>query len=64
MMSCPNCKGIDIGKIADTDYYCWQCFIQITRTKQRINIYEIEADGSLSSLNDLFNKEELIEAWR
>ena len=63
MMNCPNCKGIDIGKISDTEYYCWQCCIQMIQKKQRINIYEIEADGSLSSLDDLYNKDELTQTW-
>ncbi|MBP2077487.1 MULTISPECIES: hypothetical protein [Oceanobacillus] len=58
MLRCPNCNGKDIGKIGTQDYYCWTCFIEMTVTSNELMVHQIEADGSLSSLDDLFTKEE------
>jgi hypothetical protein len=36
-------------------YYCWHCFVELSVTSGRIEaVYQVEEDGSLSSLNDLF----------
>ncbi|WP_096440419.1 hypothetical protein [Alteribacter populi] len=57
-MRCPNCKGKDIGKIGTNQFYCWSCFIELTLTNERLSLHQVEADGSLSSLDDLFAEEE------
>lgn len=57
-MQCPNCQSKDIGKIGSTQFYCWNCFIEITMMNEILNVHQIEADGSLSSLDDLFTEEE------
>lgn len=57
-MECPNCHRKDLGKIGVMQYYCWNCFIEITVVNEEAVIYQIEPDGSLSSLNDLFTDEE------
>lgn len=56
-MKCINCKSTDIGKIGTRQYYCWNCFIEMTIDGEKIDVYQVEKDGSLSSLNDLFNDE-------
>ncbi|API94111.1 hypothetical protein BKP57_01395 [Virgibacillus sp. 6R] len=58
MMRCPNCQGKDIGKIGSRQYYCWTCFVEMTLDNNTLLLHQVEADGSLSSLNDLFNEEE------
>jgi len=50
---CPNCHGKEIGKIATSQYYCWNCFIEFQYCDGKYNVYQIEEDGTLSSLNDL-----------
>lgn len=59
MLSCPNCKGKDIGKIGTSQYYCWDCFIEFAVTNHGIDVFQVEEDGSLSSLNDLFEDEDM-----
>lgn len=59
MLVCPNCHSRDIGKIANNQYYCWNCFIELTVEGDRLTLYQVEEDGSLSSLDDLFTEEEL-----
>jgi len=55
MLRCPNCSCKDIGKIGTNQYYCWDCFIEFSVVEGQISsIYQVEEDGSLSSLNDLF----------
>lgn len=59
IMRCPNCASKDIGKIGAQNYYCWSCFVEMTVVNNELTVHQIEADGSLSSLNDLFSDEEL-----
>lgn len=57
-MQCPNCHGKHLGKIGIQVYYCWTCYIELVIEKNKLSLHQIEADGSLSSLNDLFSDEE------
>jgi len=58
LLRCPNCQSIDVGKIGVNQYYCWGCFIEMTIAKGKINTHQVEEDGSLSSLDDLFSDED------
>ncbi len=58
VLKCPNCQSKDIGKIGINQYYCWNCFIELSLTKGIIHTHQVEEDGSLSSLDDLFEEEE------
>ena len=58
MFKCPNCKSIDVDKIGVNQYYCWNCFIEMTISKGQINTHQVEEDGTLSSLDDLFSDDE------
>lgn len=58
MMKCPNCQSKDLGKIGLNQYYCWNCFIELTISDQIIQTHQVEEDGTLSSLDDLFHVEE------
>ncbi|PTM59635.1 hypothetical protein [Desmospora activa] len=55
MLRCPNCNTHDLGRIGTHQYYCWGCFIECHVVDGTItSVYQVEEDGSLSSLNDLF----------
>ncbi|WP_026693821.1 hypothetical protein [Peribacillus kribbensis] len=56
-MKCPNCASKDIGKIGVNQYYCWNCFIELSVSKGLIHTHQVEEDGSLSSLDDLFEED-------
>ncbi|MBO8155981.1 MAG: hypothetical protein H0Z32_05935 [Bacillaceae bacterium] len=58
MMHCPNCHGTNLGKIGHQQYYCWNCLIELSIQNGKINVHEVEEDGTLSSLDDLFSEEE------
>ena len=58
MFNCPNCQSKDIGKIGINQYYCWNCFIELTLVEGLIQTHQVEEDGSLSSLDDLFGEDE------
>ena len=58
MLKCPNCKSKDVGKIGINQYYCWNCFIELTLVEGLIKTHQVEEDGSLSSLDDLFEEDE------
>ncbi|KKB36372.1 hypothetical protein [Bacillus thermotolerans] len=56
MIICPNCRSKEIGKIGSSQFYCWNCFIELSVSKNLISVHQVEEDGSLSSLNDLFEE--------
>lgn len=62
-MHCPNCKQKNIGKIGSQQFYCWNCFIELSVSEDMLDIKQVEADGSLSSLNDLFSDDERKLQW-
>lgn len=57
--TCPNCQSRNIGKIANNQFYCWNCFIELYLASDKLIPYQVEEDGTLSSLDDLFTEEEL-----
>lgn len=59
LLRCPNCQSHDVGRIAANQYYCWNCFIELTVQGERFLTHQVEEDGSLSSLDDLFTEDEL-----
>lgn len=59
VLRCPNCNSKDIGKIGSHQFYCWGCFIELTVNGEKISVYQVEEDGTLSSLDDLFFEEEM-----
>ncbi|GAA0442719.1 hypothetical protein GCM10008983_19780 [Lentibacillus halophilus] len=63
MLICPNCNEKDIGKIGTHQFYCWNCLIELAIWEDTLTIHEVEADGSLSSLDDLFTEEERKIQW-
>jgi predicted amidophosphoribosyltransferase len=58
-MNCPNCKSKNLGKIGATQYYCWNCFIELSVCDGKLSLNQVEEDGSLTSLDDLFDDEEI-----
>jgi hypothetical protein len=56
---CPNCKRKDIGKIGVNQYYCWNCFIELSIQQGKLALHQVEADGTLTSLDDLFEESDL-----
>ncbi|MGV2686355.1 hypothetical protein GNF82_18830 [Clostridium perfringens] len=58
-MKCPNCSSKDIGKIGAHQFYCWGCFIELTVNGEKMSVYQVEEDGTLSSLGDLFFGDEM-----
>jgi ribosomal protein S26 len=54
-MNCPVCKGYQVGKVGSDQYYCWNCFIEFSVRKGRVNLYEVAEDGSLVSLEETYD---------
>ncbi|WP_188206247.1 hypothetical protein [Alkalibacillus aidingensis] len=55
-MNCPNCHTSNVGKIGDQHYYCWDCFIELTIEDGQLHVHEVQEDGTVSSLDDLFSE--------
>ena len=45
-------------KIGVNQFYCWNCYIELSVSKGKIHTHQVEEDGSLSSLDDLFDENE------
>jgi len=58
VLICPNCKSKNLGKIGVNQYYCWDCFIELSVAKGMVHAHQVEEDGTLSSLDDLFDEHE------
>ncbi|HET7578007.1 MAG TPA: hypothetical protein VFK33_01915 [Bacillales bacterium] len=58
-MRCPNCQSKDLGKIGSGQFYCWNCFIELTVNDDKVSLNQVEEDGSLTSLDDLFEEEDV-----
>ncbi|HET7628362.1 MAG TPA: hypothetical protein VFK44_08235 [Bacillales bacterium] len=59
MLRCPNCQSKDLGVLATDQYYCWHCFIELTVKGDKLQLHQVEEDGTLTSLDDLFGEEEV-----
>lgn len=60
---CPNCGSKDIGKIGTNQYYCWNCFVELSVSGDQVSsIFQVEEDGTLQSLNDLFFDDQSLSA--
>ncbi|SFE27685.1 hypothetical protein [Alteribacillus iranensis] len=61
IMNCPYCQSKTTGKIGTEHYYCWECFVEWTYEGEKITLYQVEEDGSLCCLNDLFGEKFYLE---
>lgn len=60
---CPNCQTKDLGRIATNQYFCQYCCVELTTVNGQVTfIGQVEEDGSLLSLNDLFFDTESFES--
>ncbi len=50
IVRCPVCAGLQVGKVGNEQYYCWNCFLEFNFNKGRINLYEVAEDGSLINM--------------
>lgn len=51
MIVCPLCGGNSIGKVGNSQFYCWECFVEFTLQKNKVTVYEVGDDGSLLPYN-------------
>jgi ribosomal protein L37AE/L43A len=50
MFLCPVCGNKTAGRVAQEQYYCWDCCVEFTMKGDEVSsIYNVEADGSLSN---------------
>ena len=49
---CPNCGGLQVGKVGSDQYYCWNCYLEFNYAKGRVNLYEVAEDGSLLAMDE------------
>lgn len=58
-MRCPNCGSKELGKLSTDQFYCWNCFIELTVIEDKLSLSQVEEDGTLTSLDDLFEGEDI-----
>jgi hypothetical protein len=57
-LRCPNCSSKNLGKIGVNHYYCWNCYIELALSDGVYSLNQVEEDGSLTTLDDLFDETE------
>lgn len=52
MVRCPNCGGRAVGKIGSHQYYCWECCVEFSPSKDghKWLVYVVQDDGTLSRI--------------
>lgn len=52
MVRCPNCGGRAVGKIGSHQYYCWECCVEFSPSKDghKWLVYMVQDDGTLSRI--------------
>ncbi|MDR3288080.1 MAG: hypothetical protein LBT22_01485 [Peptococcaceae bacterium] len=51
-MNCPVCSGRTTGKVGMEQYYCWDCCIEFSMQADKVVVYDLEEDGSLTAWDD------------
>ena len=46
-VNCPVCHSRLVGRLGNSQYYCWDCCVQFSRTGRGLQTYHIDEDGSL-----------------
>ncbi|MDR1702433.1 MAG: hypothetical protein LBR56_06635 [Sporomusaceae bacterium] len=53
MITCPVCGQRGVGKVGANQYYCWDCCVEfIVRDDEDVRVFNVEADGTLTSHGD------------
>ncbi|MDK2926195.1 MAG: hypothetical protein PWQ41_1969 [Bacillota bacterium] len=50
--TCPVCGGSSVGRVGQNQYFCRDCFLEFSPTKDGYRVYEVKDDGSLSAWED------------
>lgn len=53
-MLCPACTSKDIGRVANNQFYCWNCFVvfDVDKGNSVKAVYEVDDEGTLVALED------------
>ncbi|MGB9867561.1 MAG: hypothetical protein ACPLPR_06625 [Bacillota bacterium] len=51
-MKCPNCGGRAVGKVGSHQFYCWECCVEFSLSKDghRWLVYVVQDDGTLTKV--------------
>lgn len=61
LTSCPICGSKALGRVAQKQYFCSNCYNEINVSKETVNIYAVLEDGSLE-LRSLDEAKHLIQS--
>ncbi|MDO4539803.1 MAG: hypothetical protein Q4B48_01690 [Syntrophomonadaceae bacterium] len=48
---CPNCGGLQVGKVGSDQYFCWNCCLEFNYARGMARLYEVAEDGTLLALD-------------
>ncbi|HHY37048.1 MAG TPA: hypothetical protein GX518_05085 [Firmicutes bacterium] len=52
-MTCPVCGGREVGKVGARQYYCHDCCVEFVVRRDRIQVYQVEDDGTLVAVAEV-----------
>lgn len=52
LISCPECSGHRVGRIANNIFYCSDCYVELNlrREQRRIEVFQVDEEGNLVAL--------------
>lgn len=62
MWQCPLCSGKSVGKVGQSQFYCWDCCCEFVHDKSGYTVYIADADGTIVESNTITMKTLLNEA--
>jgi ribosomal protein L37AE/L43A len=49
-MVCPRCRGRAVGRVGLAQWYCWDCCVEFAKSARGMEIYVMDEEGELVSL--------------
>ena len=50
-MRCPRCDRCQIGRIANAQWFCWNCYLEFHRGLDGWTFYELDEEGALVAVS-------------
>lgn len=49
-MNCPRCNSRVVGRIGADQFYCWDCCVEFVVTRKGVQVFQVDDEGELVSV--------------
>jgi len=60
-MLCPRCRGRAVGRVGLQQWYCWDCCVEFAKSARGIEVFAMDEEGELVSMDAAGGSEEVAE---